>query len=205
MRGRQKGSGGSGLRGYVHQLLHAKDFIHADLKPENVLLEDDSPGARAKVTDFGLAKQRADAGSTHASHLGVRGSYPYMDPRLLAWETAGGAASPTGAGGVVAGSLRKSSDVYSAGVMLWELATGRRPYADALGGGDMRAITLPQLLAHVMGGGRPATPEQLAALAPAGIGALIGRMWAARAEDRPTIVAAGEELARLAAGLAGDA
>jgi hypothetical protein len=184
--------------------LHAKDFIHADLKPENVLLEDESPGARAKVTDFGLAKQRADAGSTHASHLGVRGSYPYMDPQLLAWETAGGAAAAP-AGGVVAGSLRKTSDVYSAGVMLWELATGRRPYADALGGGDMRAITLPQLLAHVMGGGRPATREQLAGLAPAGLGALIGRMWAARAEDRPSIVAAGEELARLAAGLAGDA
>jgi hypothetical protein len=184
--------------------LHAKDFIHADLKPENVLLEDESPGARAKLSDFGLAKQRADSASTHASHRGVRGSYPYMDPQLLAWETAGGAAASP-AGGVAAGSLRKPSDVFSAGVMLWELATGRRPYADALGGGEFLHITLPQLCAFVLGGGRPATPEQLAALAPAGIGALIGRMWAARAEDRPTIVAAGEELARLVAGLAGDA
>jgi serine/threonine protein kinase len=166
--------------------LHARDIIHADLKPENVLLEDGSPGARAKLTDFGLAKQRADAASTHASHLGVRGSYPYMDPALLAWDSSGGAAAPSdGAGGVVASSIRKPCDVYSAGVMLWELATGRRPYADALGGGDIRDVTLPQLLAHVMGGGRPATQEQLAALEPPGIGALIGRMWAARAEDRP--------------------
>jgi hypothetical protein len=186
--------------------LHARDIIHADLKPENVLLEDGSPGARAKVTDFGLAKQRADAASTHASHVGARGSYPYMDPALLAWDAPGGAAaSPAGAGGVVAGSIRKPCDVYSAGVLLWELATVRRPYADALSGGDLRGVTVPQLCAFVLGGGRPATPEQLAALAPAGLGALIGRMWAARAEDRPTAAAAGEELARLAAGLAGDA
>jgi hypothetical protein len=186
--------------------LHARDIIHADLKPENVLLEDGSPGARAKVTDFGLAKQRADAGSTHASHVGARGSYPYMDPALLAWDAPGGAAaSPAGAGGVVAGSIRKPCDVYSAGVLLWELATVRRPYADALGGGDLRGVTVPQLCAFVLGGGRPGTPEQLAALAPAGLGALIGRMWAARAEDRPTAATASEELARLAAGMAAEA
>jgi ankyrin repeat protein/tRNA A-37 threonylcarbamoyl transferase component Bud32 len=188
--------------------LHARDIIHADLKPENLLLEDDSPAARVKLSDFGLAKQRADGTRTHASHVGIRGSYPYMDPQLLARESSrgdGGAGSPTGdaagAGDVVVepGSLRKASDVYSAGVLLWELVAAQRPYADALGGGDVLRITLPQLVAHVMAGGRPATPEQLAALAPAGIGALIGRMWASRAEDRPTAAAAGEELARLAA------
>jgi hypothetical protein len=98
--------------------------------------------------------------------------------------------------------------VYSAGVMLWELATVRRPYdklvypPEAMAAADLQ---LAHFVRHVREGGRPATPEQLAALAPAGIGALIGRMWAARAEDRPTIVAAGEELARLAAGVAGDA
>jgi hypothetical protein len=183
--------------------LHAKDFIHADLKPENVLLEDESPGARAKLSDFGLAKQRADSlasstvvGSTYRKE---RGTPLYMDPRLMVAMTGARVAEAD------AGSLRKASDVYSAGVMLWELATGRVPFVDSLGGGSLAGVTKEGLYAFVVGGGRPATPEQLAALAPAGLGALIGRMWAARAEDRPTIVAAGEELARLVAGLVGEA
>jgi hypothetical protein len=182
--------------------LHARDIIHADLKPENVLLEDESPGARAKLSDFGHSVKRRDGSATRDSLLGFRGSLAYVDCRVLA----GGAGGAGGAGD--SGSIRKASDVYSAGVMLWELATVRRPYdklvypPEAMAAADLQ---LAHFVRHVREGGRPGTPEQLAALAPAGIGALIGRMWAARAEDRPTIAAAGEELARLAAGLAGDA
>jgi hypothetical protein len=177
--------------------LHAKDFIHADLKPENVLLEDGSPGARAKLSDFGLSVKRRDGSATRESLLGFRGSLAYVDSRVLA----GGAGSAGDSG-----SIRKSSDVYSAGVMLWELATVRRPYdklvypPEAMAAADLQ---LAHFVRHVREGGRPGTPAELAALAPAGLGALIGRMWAARAEDRPTIVAAGEELARLVAGLGG--
>jgi serine/threonine protein kinase len=186
--------------------LHAKDFIHADLKPENVLLEDGSPVARAKLSDFGLAKQRADSlasstavGSTYRKE---RGTPLCMDPRLMVAMTGARVAEAE------SGSLRKVSDVYSAGVMLWELATVRRPYdklvypPEAMAAADLQ---LAHFVRHVREGGRPGTPEQLAALAPAGLGALIGRMWAARAEDRPTAAVAGEELARLAAGLPGDA
>jgi hypothetical protein len=177
--------------------LHAKDFIHADLKPENVLLEDGSPGARAKLSDFGHSVKRRDGSRTHTVHTGVRGSYAYMDPQLIAGGADGGS-----------GSIRKPSDVYSAGAMLWELATVRRPhdtlaFPPATAGSELLQTRF--FCEHVAGGGRPATPEQLAALAPTGLGALIGRMWAARAEDRPTAAAAGEELARLAAGLTGDA
>jgi hypothetical protein len=179
--------------------LHARDIIHADLKPENVLLEDGSPGARAKLSDFGLAKQRADTAVSTDSLLTFRGSWGYMDPRLMD--------AATGGVGGDSGSLRKASDVYSAGVMLWELTTVRRPYRGLVYPPETTGSELLQtrfFCEHVTGGGRPGTPAELAALAPAGLGALIGRMWAARAEDRPTIVAAGEELARLAAGL-GDA
>jgi hypothetical protein len=178
--------------------LHAKDFIHADLKPENVLLEDGSPGARAKLSDFGLSVKRRDGSATRESLLGFRGSLGYVDSRVLV----GGAG---GAGD--SGSIRKPSDVYSAGVMLWELATVRRPYdklvypPEAMAAADLQ---LAHFVRHVREGGRPGTPAELAALAPTGLGALIGRMWSGRSEDRPTAAAAGEELARLAAGL-GDA
>jgi hypothetical protein len=178
--------------------LHAKDFIHADLKPENVLLEDASPGARAKLSDFGLSVKRRDGSATRESLLGFRGSLAYVDCRVLA----GGA----GAAGD-SGSIRKPSDVYSAGVLLWELATVRRPYDKLVYPPESAGSELLQtrfFCEHVTCGGRPGTPAELAALAPAGLGALIGRMWAARAEDRPTIVAAGEELARLVSGM-GDA
>jgi serine/threonine protein kinase len=184
--------------------LHAKDFIHADLKPENVLLEDDTPTARAKLSDFGASKKRADSLASSdmlaSTYRKERGSPLYMDPRLMGASTGGVDGD--------SGSLRKVSDVYSAGVMLWELATVQQPYGglvyppEAMAAADLR---LAHFMRHVREGGRPATPAELAALAPAGLGALIGRMWAARAEDRPTIVAAGEELARLVAGMVGDA
>jgi len=197
--------------------LHARDIIHADVKPENVLLEDASPSARAKLSDLGMSKHRADTTVTAVtdSLLGLRGSFLYMDDRLLVRHVsestsvvggtgaAGGAGAPgrSGAGSADSGSLRKVSDVYSAGVMLWECATGRKPYVDVLGGGVLKRVTLMALVDFVVAGGRPATPKELAVLAPAGLGALIMRMWSGKAEERPTMAAAVEELRRLVADL----
>jgi hypothetical protein len=184
--------------------LHARDIIHADLKPDNVLLEDRSPAARAKLSDFGLSLQRRDSSITRTAHRGVRGTYAYMDPELLAPADGAGAAG-SGASVVVAGSLRKSSDVYSAGVMLWELATGQVPYA-AVGqtAEEGEAHFIRRFSDHVVARNRPATAEQLAVLTPAGIGSLIDEMWTAAGNDRPTAAAAEDRLARLMAAM-GDA
>jgi serine/threonine protein kinase len=171
--------------------LHARDLIHADLKAENVLLSDTDPGAAAaKLSDFGMSKFRADGASTKESLLGIRGSLAYMDPRLMSNDGSGGDS----------GSLRKVSDVYSAGVLLWELVTVRRPHDTIVYPPDSRATADQQLayfVRYVREGGRPASPDQLAALTPAGIGGLIGRMWAVKAEDRPTMAAALAELCSL--------
>ncbi|MCZ7687026.1 MAG: serine/threonine protein kinase [Sandaracinaceae bacterium] len=88
---------------------HAKGFVHRDLKPENVFLAKDG----VKLVDFGLVR-RADA--TSASMTGQTiGTVHYMSP-----EQARGSTQATAA-----------SDVWSVGVMLYEILAGRRPFEGA--------------------------------------------------------------------------
>ena len=86
---------------------HASGIVHRDVKPENVLLTVDG---RIKVADFGLA--RAQAAAAHTRSGLIIGTVAYLAPELVT-------------GGVPVGPR---SDVYSAGVLLYELLTGRQPY-----------------------------------------------------------------------------
>jgi eukaryotic-like serine/threonine-protein kinase len=85
---------------------HASGIVHRDVKPENVLLTSDG---RIKVADFGLARAQSAAGHTRADLL--IGTVAYVPPE----QVTGGSTGPGG-------------DVYSAGVMLFELLTGRVPF-----------------------------------------------------------------------------
>lgn len=85
---------------------HQAGMVHRDMKPENVLLTDDG---RVKVVDFGLARAIE---ATNQTRTGVMiGTIGYMSPEQV---TTGGA------------DVR--SDVYAAGIMLFELVTGQQPY-----------------------------------------------------------------------------
>ena len=86
---------------------HQAGIVHRDVKPENVLLTDDG---RVKVVDFGLARATAAVGNTRAGQ--IIGSVNYIAPEQVT-------GAPTDA----------RTDVYSAGVLLFEMITGRQPFS----------------------------------------------------------------------------
>jgi len=85
---------------------HAAGIAHRDVKPENVLLGNNHS---IKVADFGLARLLSDA--THTKSGLLIGTAAYLAPEQVA-----------------GGRTDFRADVYSAGIMLFELLTGRQPY-----------------------------------------------------------------------------
>jgi serine/threonine-protein kinase len=84
---------------------HKAGIVHRDLKPENVLLADDG---RIKISDFGLA--RAVSANT-ATGQALLGTIAYLSPELL-----------------TRGTADARSDIYAAGIMMYEMLVGAQPY-----------------------------------------------------------------------------
>lgn len=85
---------------------HAERLVHRDIKPQNVLID---PNGRAKVTDFGIARSLEAHGLTAAGR--VLGTTDYVSPEQA-----------------LGHEVTEQSDVYSLGVVLFEMLTGELPF-----------------------------------------------------------------------------
>jgi beta-lactam-binding protein with PASTA domain/tRNA A-37 threonylcarbamoyl transferase component Bud32 len=164
----------------TRQILHAVGFahrrgiVHRDIKPHNVLLAQDGPAdgdPRFKVTDFGIsrttASQMTEAGS-------IVGTAQYLSP-----EQARGA------------PVDQRSDIYSVGIVLYELLTGKLPFS-----GETPLEIAMKHLSEV-----PRSPSELRPEIPADVDMVVLRALAKDPEDRFQSAEEMErELARVAGG-----
>ena len=95
------------------QEAHDNKVVHRDLKPENILLTKHGEDDFVKVVDFGIAKQgHAEQRTTQLTQKGaVLGTPPYMSPEQFGAE-----------------EIDQRSDIYSLGIVAYEMLTGRLPY-----------------------------------------------------------------------------
>jgi tetratricopeptide (TPR) repeat protein len=157
---------------------HAAGLVHRDLKPGNIMM---TPDGKVKVLDFGLARSLdAAPGSLPSDSAplsdagGLVGTPAYIPPEGYRGEP-----------------LDERSDIYSAGVVLYELLTGVRPFR-----GDDRAA-----LGRAILQGNAPPPRSFNARIPAALEEIVTRAMSPRREDRPASAAAlGAELARIRSG-----
>jgi serine/threonine-protein kinase len=146
------------------QAAHAAGIIHRDLKPTNLMVVDpDTPYEKIKVMDFGLAKLVQPSPMQKVSVTGTEfavGTPGYISPEQVRGE-----------------EMDQRGDLYSVGVILYELLTGRIPFAGR--------SSMDVLLAHATED--PPTFEQAGAAdwVPPAIEALVLSCLAKQPQDRP--------------------
>jgi non-specific serine/threonine protein kinase/serine/threonine-protein kinase len=144
------------------QHAHRRGILHRDLKPSNILVTVEDGRPMPKIIDFGVAKAtRADSDGLTTVGGGWVGTPDYMSPEQVEGGT---------------DRLDTRSDVYSLGVVLYELLVGKRPFARPLRSGSTPAELREAILTE-----DPPTPARAASTVDAEVAA-------ARREDRGSLV-----------------
>jgi serine/threonine protein kinase len=197
--------------------LHERHMLHRDLKSANVLLNEQR--TIAKVCDFGLARvvRPARRHVVQSPFTGVKRLLPIVDVSIdgindgqsaLHMDRAGvsvadaRAALMTKAAGttlwmapeVFRGDQRytKAVDVYSFGIVLWELATRNTPWVSELSSDELEMFA--ELNRALQSGRRPTVPDDLRAKHGAFV-AVMERCWSGDPANRPTFSEVARELA----------
>ncbi|XVF88232.1 hypothetical protein PTKIN_Ptkin19aG0033500 [Pterospermum kingtungense] len=151
------------------EYLHGKNIVHFDLKSDNLLVNLRDPHRPiCKVGDLGLSKVKCQT----LISGGVRGTLPWMAPELL-----------NGSSSLVSEKV----DVFSFGIVMWELLTGEEPYADLHYGAIIGGIVSNTL--------RPEVPESC----DPEWRSLMERCWSSEPLERPNFTEIANELRSMAA------
>jgi hypothetical protein len=129
---------------------HSRGVVHRDVKPGNIMLTKDG---QVKITDFGIARIEMSSMTQAGTMLGTPA---YMSPEQFMGQTADA-----------------RTDVYSAGVVLYQLLTGERPFEGGL-------TTIMQKVLNV----EPMAPSQLSVVCPPAMDAVVAKALAKRPENR---------------------
>ncbi|KAL2465588.1 Protein kinase superfamily protein with octicosapeptide/Phox/Bem1p domain [Abeliophyllum distichum] len=153
------------------EYLHGRNIVHFDLKSDNLLVNLRDPHRPiCKVGDLGLSKVKCQT----LISGGVRGTLPWMAPELL-----------NGSSSLVSEKV----DVFSFGIVMWELLTGEEPYADLHYGAIIGGIVSNTL--------RPLLPESC----NPDWRSLMERCWSSEPSERPSFTEIANELQSMAAKL----
>ncbi len=132
------------------QFSHERGVVHRDIKPANVML---NSSGQAKIADFGIARIESSAMTQAGTVLGTPAS---MSPEQLTGQV-----------------VDARSDIYSAGVLLYQLLTGERPFDGSLSAIMHKALNT-----------EPPLPSQLSVTCPPAFDAVVRRAMAKRPEQR---------------------
>ena len=154
------------------QYSHANHLVHRDIKPGNIMLTSDG---KVKVMDFGIARALTDSQATMTQTNAVVGTAQYLSPEQARGET-----------------VDARSDLYSTGVVLFELLTGHPPFK-----GDSAVAVAYQHVEQI-----PPTPSSILSDIPDSLDRVVLKSLAKNREDRyPSATAMLADLQRVAQGL----